>query len=77
MKIEVLGSGCAKCRKTEEMISEIIKKLGIEAEVVHVTDIGEIVERGIMMTPAVVIDGKTMIEGRVPSEAQIRAWFGC
>ena len=76
MKIEVLGSGCAKCRKTEGMIAEIIKKLGIEAEIVHVTDIGEIVERGIMMTPAVVIDGKTMIEGRVPSEAQIRAWFG-
>lgn len=76
MRIEVLGSGCAKCRKTEEMISETIKRLGIEAEVVHVADIGEIVERGIMMTPAVVIDGKTMIEGKVPSEAQIRAWFG-
>ncbi|MGI6131413.1 MAG: thioredoxin family protein [Bacillota bacterium] len=76
MKIEVLGSGCAKCRKTEEMISETVKKLGIKAEVVHVTNIGEIVERGIMMTPAVVIDGKTMIEGKVPSEAQIRAWFG-
>jgi len=76
MKIEVLGSGCAKCRKTEEIISETIKRLGIKAEVVHVTDIGEIVERGIMMTPAVVIDGKTMVEGRIPSEAQIRAWFG-
>ncbi len=76
MRIEVLGSGCAKCRKAEEIISETIKKLEIQAEVVHVTDIGEIVERGIMMTPAVVIDGKTMIEGRVPSEAQIRAWFG-
>lgn len=76
MKIEVLGSGCAKCRKTEEIISETIKRLGIEAEVVHVTDIGEIVERGIVMTPAVVIDGRTMVEGRIPSEAQIRAWFG-
>ena len=76
MKIEVLGSGCAKCRKTEELISEIIKRLGIEAEVIHITDISEIVERGIMMTPAVMIDGKTMIEGKIPSEAQIRAWFG-
>jgi len=76
MKIEVLGSGCAKCRKTEEIISEIIKKLGIKAEVIHITDISEIVERGIMMTPAVMIDGKTMIEGKIPSEAQIRAWFG-
>jgi small redox-active disulfide protein 2 len=75
MKIEVLGSGCAKCRKTEEIISEIIKRLGIEAEVIHITDISEIVERGIMMTPAVMIDGKTMIEGKIPSEAQIRAWF--
>ena len=76
MKVEVLGSGCAKCRKTEEMISETIRKLGIEAEVVHVTDISEIVDRGIMVTPAVVIDGKTVSEGRVPSEAQIRSWFG-
>jgi len=76
MKIEVLGLGCAKCRKTEEIISEIIKRLGIEAEVIHITDISEIVERGIMMTPAVMIDGKTMIEGKIPSEAQIRAWFG-
>jgi len=76
MKIEVLGSGCAKCRKTEETISETIRKLGIEAEVIHVTDISEIVERGIMMTPAVMIDGKTMLAGKVPSEAQIRTWFG-
>lgn len=66
----------AKCRKTEETISETIRKLGIEAEVIHVTDISEIVERGIMMTPAVMIDGKTMLAGKVPSEAQIRTWFG-
>ncbi len=75
MKVEILGSGCAKCRKTEEMISETIKKLGIEAEVVHVTDIRAIVGRGIMITPAVVIDGRTVSEGKVPSEAQIRSWF--
>jgi small redox-active disulfide protein 2 len=66
----------ATCRKTEETISETIRKLGIEAEVIHVTDISEIVERGIMMTPAVMIDGKTMLAGKVPSEAQIRTWFG-
>ena len=57
------------------MISETIKKLGIEAEIVHVTDISEIIDKGVMMTPAVIIDGKTVMEGKMPSEAQIRAWF--
>jgi small redox-active disulfide protein 2 len=75
MKIEILGTGCPKCHKTEEMISETIKKLGIEAEIIHVTDISEIIDKGVMMTPAVIIDGKTVMEGKMPSEAQIRAWF--
>ncbi|MEA4882830.1 MAG: thioredoxin family protein [Clostridia bacterium] len=75
MKIEILGTGCAKCRKTEEMIADTIAKLGVEAEIVHVTDLDEIVDRGVMMTPAVIVDGKTVIEGKMPTEAQIRQWL--
>lgn len=76
MKIEIFGTGCPKCRKTETVITDILKKLGVEAEVVHVTDLNEIIDRGVMMTPAVFIDGVKKIEGKIPTEAQIRQWFG-
>lgn len=75
MKIEVMGTGCAKCRKTGEMIKEAIHTLGISAEVVHVTDLNQILDRGVMMTPAVFIDGRKVIEGRVPGRQQIEKWF--
>ncbi|HHY37497.1 MAG TPA: thioredoxin family protein [Clostridia bacterium] len=76
MKVEVLGKGCPKCKKTEEIIGETLKKIGVEAEVVHVTDLEEIVDRGVLMTPAVIVDGEKKIEGRIPTEAEIRRWFG-
>ncbi len=75
MKIEVLGSGCSKCRKTEKMISDVVRKLGVEAEIVHVTDLNQIVGRGVMMTPAVFIDGRKVMEGKMPTMAQIQTWF--
>ena len=74
-KIEVLGSGCAKCQKTAELIEQWLAAAGIEAELVKVEDIGEIVQRGIMMTPAVLIDGQTKCAGRVPSASEIKSWF--
>ncbi|MGI6633181.1 MAG: thioredoxin family protein [Bacillota bacterium] len=76
MKIEVFGSGCAKCRKAEEIIRRVLAKVGVEAEVVHVTDLNEIVSRGILVTPAVVVDGVKKVEGKVPSEGEIRRWVG-
>lgn len=76
MKIEVLGTGCPKCRKVEQMIMGALKKLGSDAIVVHVTDLNEIIERGVMMTPAVIIDGVKKLEGRMPTEDQIRKWLG-
>ncbi|MDP2857670.1 MAG: thioredoxin family protein [Bacillota bacterium] len=75
MKVEVLGIGCPKCRKTEELILQTIKKLGVSAEIVHVTDLNEIINRGVMMTPAVMIDGVKVMEGKIPTEAQVRQWF--
>jgi small redox-active disulfide protein 2 len=71
MKIEILGSGCSKCKATEEIVKKIVKKLGIKAEVRHVYDMNKIIEYGIMMTPAVAIDGRTMIEGKIPTENDI------
>ncbi len=75
MKIEVLGSGCSKCRKTEKMISDVVRKLGLKAEIVHVTDLNQIVDRGVMMTPAVFINGRKVMEGKMPTMAQIQKWF--
>lgn len=76
MKIEVLGTGCPKCRKTEEMIRTIVEELGVDAEVVHIYNLDQIADRGVMMTPAVIMDGELKLEGRMPTEAQIRKLLG-
>jgi small redox-active disulfide protein 2 len=70
MKIEILGSGCPKCKTTEEIVKRVVKKLGIKAEVNHVYDINKIIEYGVMMTPAVAIDGKIVVEGKIPTEEE-------
>lgn len=75
MKIEILGVGCPKCRRTEATIEEVIRKTGIKAEIAHVTDLKEIVDRGIMMSPAVFVDGVKKVEGKIPTETEIRKWF--
>jgi small redox-active disulfide protein 2 len=71
MKIEILGSGCSKCKATEEIVKKVVKKLGIKAEVRHVYDMNKITEYGVMMTPAVAIDGKIKIEGKIPREDEV------
>jgi small redox-active disulfide protein 2 len=71
MKIEILGSGCPKCKATEEIVKKVVKRLGIKAEVSHLYDMNKIIEYGVMMTPAVAIDGKIKIEGKVPREDDI------
>ena len=76
MKIEIMGTGCPKCRKTEAMIEEVIRKTGVAAEIVHVRNLKEIVDRGVMMTPAVFVDGVKKVEGKIPGEADIRKWLG-
>jgi small redox-active disulfide protein 2 len=65
MKIEVLGSGCKKCDALEQVARQAVAKLGIDAEVEHVTDIETIMAYGVMSTPALVVDGQVRIAGRV------------
>ena len=71
--IEVLGSGCANCKSLEAWSAEAIAELEIEASIVKVTDIGEIASRGVMSTPALVVDGQVVLAGRVPSVSELRA----
>ena len=72
MKIEVLGTGCAKCRATEKNVRKAVEELGIQAEVVKVEDLQDIINRGVMMTPAVVVDGEVKISGHQPTVEEIK-----
>ena len=72
MKIEVLGTGCPKCQKTKDNIRMALVESGTEAEVIEIKDLKSIGDYGMMMTPAVVIDGEVKIVGRVPSVEQLK-----
>ena len=72
MKIEILGSGCAKCKSVEKLVRTAVEELGINAEIVKVEDLQEIINRGIMMTPAIFINGEAKIVGRVPVADEIK-----
>jgi small redox-active disulfide protein 2 len=75
VRIEVLGSGCANCKKLEANAREAVGMAGVEAEIVKVTDYGEIVSRGVMNTPGLVIDGTLRSSGRIPSAGDIAEWL--
>ena len=67
MEIKVLGTGCAKCKSLEKVTKEAVAKTGINATVTKVEDIVEIMQFGVMTTPALVIDGKVVLNGKVPT----------
>lgn len=71
MKIEILGTGCAKCNLLEQNAKAAADRLGLSYELEHVKDIREIAKRGVMFTPALVVDGKVVAAGKVPPEAEI------
>jgi len=71
MKIEVCGSGCSKCAELEKRAKEAVVIAGLDATVDHVYDMSKIIERGIFMTPALVIDGKTVASGKILSVEEI------
>ena len=73
--VEVLGPGCANCRRVEANAREALAIAGVEAEIRHVTDYREIAARGVMSTPGLVIDGKVVSVGRIPSAGDIASWL--
>lgn len=75
MKIEILGTGCPKCKKLSELTQEVIQELGISAEISKVTDINKIIDYGVMVTPALVIDGNVKVAGKIPSKKEITEWI--
>jgi len=72
-KIEILGTGCAKCKRLFANAEQAVKDLKIAAEVIKVDNLDEIVERGVMLTPALFINGEVVAEGRVPDVNEIKA----
>ena len=72
MKIEVLGMGCAKCAKLEENARAAVAALGLEATVEHVKDMDRILDYGVLITPGLVVDGKVVASGKVPSREDIQ-----
>jgi small redox-active disulfide protein 2 len=72
MKIQVLGTGCQKCQTLAQLTAQAVAELGISAEISKVTDLKAIMAFGVMMTPALAVDGKVKVAGRLPSAEEIK-----
>jgi small redox-active disulfide protein 2 len=72
MEIKILGPGCARCNTLEKLTRDVVEKNGISATITKVEDIMEIMKYGVMSTPALVIDERVVIKGRVPSADEIK-----
>ncbi len=75
MKIEILGTGCPKCKQLEKNARKALEESGKKAELVKVTNINDIVGYGVMSTPAIVIDGEVKSYGKVADVEEIKAWL--
>lgn len=75
-EIKVLGPGCAKCKSTFAVVEKVVKDSGIDVQLTKVDDIEEIMRYNIMSTPAIVIDGKVVLKGKVPSEMEVKQLLG-
>lgn len=75
MKVQILGSGCPKCKLLEQHAREAVAELGVDAEIVKVTDTDDIMEMGVMMTPALAIDGEVKSVGKVLTKDQVAAYL--
>ena len=71
MNIKILGSGCAKCRKLEELTREAVNELGIAANIIHIKDVSKILEYPILTTPSLVINELVVCSGRVPDKQEL------
>jgi len=74
-KIQILGPGCPNCERLVALADRVARELGIEYEIEKIKEITEIVQFGVMATPGLVLDGKVLVSGRVPSEAEVKEWL--
>lgn len=76
MDIKILGSGCPKCQRLEQLTREVATDLGVDVKIEHVRDIAKIMEFSVLATPALVVDGEVKVSGRMPSKEEIGHWLG-
>lgn len=72
MRIEVLGPGCAKCNQLAEVADQAARGLGLDYELVKITALNEIMDRGVIFTPGLSVNGALLVSGKVPSEAEMQ-----
>lgn len=72
MKIQIAGPGCPRCQATEKNVINACAELNLPADIMHVYDVKEYAKLGVMMTPAVIVNGKVMISGKVPTVEEIK-----
>jgi len=75
LNIKILGSGCANCKRLEQIARKVVTDNNMEAEFEKVMDFPEIMKYGVMSTPGLVVNGKVVSSGRIPSEGEVSAWI--
>lgn len=75
LNIIIYGPGCARCKETEKRVRHVVEQSGVEANVVHASDVMEMARAGILTTPAVAVNGVIKTAGKIPSEDEILAWL--
>jgi small redox-active disulfide protein 2 len=76
MEIKILGIGCANCKRVESLARQVVEEMDVEATITEVTDMNDIVSYDIVTTPGLVINGKVVSSGRIPSKAEVTSWVG-
>jgi small redox-active disulfide protein 2 len=76
MKIQIAGPGCGRCQATEKLVHEVLQELNLPAEVEHVYDVREYSKLGVMFSPTVLVDGKIVFAGRVPTDEELKKALG-
>ncbi len=75
MEIKILGMGCPKCKRLTELVHEALESVGVEATIVKVTDLDDIMAFGVMTTPGLVVNGEVVSVGRLPRKEEIEGWL--
>jgi small redox-active disulfide protein 2 len=75
LTIKVLGSGCANCKRVEQIARKVLTEMSLEAEVIKVTDYGDIMAYNILSTPGLVVNEKVVCAGRIPAKSEVTTWL--
>ena len=75
LTIKVLGSGCANCKRVEQIVHKVVEEMALQAEIIKVTEYPEIMKYNVMSTPGLVINEKIVSTGRIPTPAEVTTWL--